>query len=96
MAEETLQITPLFVGLTRPAMLFGVTQTFWVLSGLPCLMLFIITMKPLLALGIYLSAYTIGLIGCWHDPFIFSIWLGKLERVCPNRRYWGCNSYDPS
>jgi type IV secretory pathway VirB3-like protein len=77
-------------------MLFGVTQTFFVLSALPAFAAFILWMKPLWAFGLYGILYFFGLWGCWYDPFIFNIALGQCERVCPNRRYWGCNSYDPS
>lgn len=87
---------PLFVGLTRPPMIFGVTQTFLVLSFMPCMIFFIITYNLIFAAAIYLVLHLFGYICCYKDTFTFHILLGKLELVCPNRSYWGCNSYDPS
>lgn len=93
---SALTVTPLFVGLTRPAMLFGVTQTFWVFSSVPCWMFFIVTVKPIFTLLMMFSFYLLGFLGTCYDPFLFTIVLGRLERISRHQFYWGCNSYDPS
>jgi type IV secretion system protein VirB3 len=93
--EEALRVYSLFIGLKRPAMIFGVTQTFFVLSFLPCVIFFMVTMNIALALVGYLLLHLLGFICCYNDPFTFNILLGKYELVCPNRALWGCNSYDP-
>lgn len=96
MQKQTLRHYPLFVGLTRPPMIFGVTQTFLIFSFMPCMILFFLTKNILLAAGTYVIAHVAGMVCCWKDQFIFDVLLGKYELTCPNRDYWGCNSYDPS
>lgn len=96
MEQEELRIYPLFVALTRKPMTWGVTQTFFVLNIMPCTILFLITKNILLALGLFGIFHVFGMICCWQDENFFEIILGKLELSCPNRRLWGCNSYDPN
>lgn len=94
--QNELHQYPLFVALTRAPMIMGVTLTFFVLSLVPCMILFLITKNIIVAGGIFLLLYVVGVVFCHHDEHFFEILLGKLELSCPNRKLWGCNSYDPS
>jgi type IV secretory pathway VirB3-like protein len=95
MQQTELRSYPLFLALTRAPMTMGVTQTFFVINFVPCMVLFLVTMNILLAIGIFAIFHVFGMVCCWKDERFFEILLGKFEFICPNRSYWGCNSYDP-
>jgi len=87
---------PLFLGLTRPAMLWGVPQPVFVLNGMASMIGFLIfnSFYPLFIGAPVLqgAAYLL----CLKEPRIFDLWLIKARFLrCLNRRYWGANSYDP-
>jgi type IV secretion system protein VirB3 len=100
------QAYPLFVALTRPPMVMGVTQTFFILNLMLSLILFLGGLKmvpfavlPIFALSLLLLFFGLHLTGamcCKKEPYFFELWSGKLELICPNRLLWKCNSYDPS
>lgn len=94
MKKQELRTYPLFMALTRQPMLLGVTQTFFVISFIPCMVLFLVSMNILIAGGFFVILHLVGMACCWKDECFFDILLGKFELTCPNRRYWGCNSYD--
>jgi type IV secretion system protein VirB3 len=84
----------LFVALTRPQMLFGVTFGFLIANAVITTELFLIFRSPWVLL-VALLAHAIGWLGCLRDPRIFDLWIVKVQR-CPrikNHRIWGCNSY---
>jgi type IV secretion system protein VirB3 len=92
---EGLQADPLFVGLTRPPMLFGVSYTFTVLNGIGCMIAYIVTnefryfamMFPIHALGYYI---------CSKEPLFIELFKVRAEKCsrCRNKLYHGANSYD--
>ncbi len=93
--EATLDISPLFVGLTRPPMLFGVTFDYLGISLMIALCGFILFSSPLY-LGLYLPLHVVGVLACAIDHNIFRLLLKKLECLnVPNKRIWGCQSYAP-
>lgn len=84
----------LFVALTRPQMLFGVTYGYLVANGVITTELFLI-LKSIWVLAFAVLLHVVGWLGCLRDPRIFDLWLVKVQR-CPrvrNYRIWGCNSY---
>lgn len=85
---------PLFVALTRTPMLMGVSQTFLVLSFIPCFLFLLITKAVVTSVVCFFVLYVAGVIGCLKDERFFDLLLGNLQLGCPNRHYWGCNSYD--
>lgn len=91
---ESLDRDLLFVGLTRPQMLFGVTYSYAIANSIITTELFLL----LKAVWVLLAAVIIHLVGtaaCLRDPRIFDLWLVKVQR-CPRvRNYsrWRCNSY---
>jgi len=90
------QIDPVFLGLTRPAMLCGVTQSFFVINVALCMIAFLGagSFLPLFAGGPILHG--IGYLACIKDSRIFDIWLIKARFMkCRNRAFWQAASYDP-
>jgi type IV secretion system protein VirB3 len=90
------QTDPVYLGLTRPAMLCGVTQSFFVINAALCMIGFLGTgsFLPLL-LGAPLL-HGIGYLACLRDARTFDIWLVKARFLrCLNRAHWLANSYDP-
>ena len=87
---------PLFLGLTRPAMVWGVPQPLFVLNGMLSMIAFLATdsFYPLV-LGAPLI-HALAYVACLKDVRIFDLWLTKARFLrCVNRRYWGAASYDP-
>jgi type IV secretion system protein VirB3 len=86
----------LFVALTRPQMLLGVTYGFPIGNAIVTTELFLL-FKSAWVLGVALVLHLIGWLACLKDPRFFDVWLVKAQR-CPrvrNFRYWRCNSYRP-
>ena len=94
--EESVTTDPLFVGLTRPTMVFGVQFEAFVINGMFTAVVFLATGNPLyLAIGLPVHgiAYAISL----NEPRAFSLfflWLMSKSK-CQNRGYWKVNSYSP-
>jgi len=93
---RTLGIDPLFLGLTRPAMVWGVPQPIFVINGMVSMIAFLVSHSflPLLIGGplIHGLAYAV----CLKEVRTFDLWMTKVRfRRCINRRYWGAASYDP-
>ena len=88
---------PVFLGLTRPAMFWGVTHSFFVLNLIVCLIGFL-GAHSWLALILAIPVHCLGYLACLSDPRIFdlmSVRASKCSR-CPNRRFWYGTSYDLS
>lgn len=93
--EEALTINPLFVGLTRPPMMFGVTMDYLGISVMISLCGFILFSSPLYLLT-YLPLHVVGSIACAIDHNIFRLLFKKLDCLnVPNKRLWSCQSYEP-
>lgn len=95
MHDEKLMLSPLFSGLTRPAMTMGITLDYLAISAMVTLCFFIVGNNPLYGL-VYIPLHIIGWILCRIDPFIFNLLFRRAECVyCPNKSLWGCASYEP-
>lgn len=91
----TLKLDPLFVGLTRPTLLFGVSQSFVVLNALACLGYFVMT-SDLKALIFLVFSHMVGYIICSKEPLFIELYMIKMQKCnkCHNKLYHGTNSYD--
>lgn len=91
---DTLDRDVLFVGLTRPQMLLGVTYGFAVANAVVTTELFLIFKSPWVLLAALLIHF-VGMVACLRDPHIFDLWLVKVRRCprIPNYRLWRCNHY---
>lgn len=86
----------LFVGLTRPQMLLGVTYPYAIANAIVTTELFLVFRSVWVLVGAVV-VHLIGWLACLRDPHIFDLWLTKVQR-CPrvrNYRLWRCNSYRP-
>jgi type IV secretion system protein VirB3 len=86
---------PLFVGLTRPTMIFGVSIQYAMLNMMISVIFFIQTS------GIYIifiagCMHLLGYIACFKEPRFMQIYLNKMSKCnqCRNRSFYGANSYD--
>lgn len=86
---------PLFVGLTRPPLIFGVSIEYAMLNMMICVMYFIQTSSvKIIFIGILVHG--IGYVVCLKEPRFMKLFLLKLGKFndCPNKSYYGANSYD--
>ena len=99
MAETgELEVDMLFLGLTRPAMLFGVGYTVVMANFLVCMFYFILTseFKGFAALPII---HGIAYLASQKEPLFLELFMLKQQRCnkCKNKYYHGmANSYDVS
>jgi type IV secretion system protein VirB3 len=85
---------PLFVGLTRPAMIFGVSLKFAAVNMMVSSMLFI-QGGGIIVVAIALCLHIIGYILCFKEPKCIELFLTKISKCnqCPNKFFYGANSY---
>ena len=86
----------LFLGLTRPAMFLGVTQSFFVINGLLNTILFL-ALNSFLPLIVFLPLlHGLGYLACLRDARTFDLWFAYAKHCtkCRNKRFWDANSYD--
>ncbi len=98
MSSERLQSDPLFQGLTRPTMIFGVSFMFFVLNGMISMVCFINLQDFKIILLIAPSIHLLGYIICLKEPRAVEMFIVKLQKgyKCLNRPFHGYqNSYDP-
>lgn len=86
----------LFLALTRPAMVWGVTYSAVVINLVLTGMIFVWT-GNLLALLAGGPVHVVGYIACLREPRRFDLWSVRLRRClpAPTRFFWGGNSYRP-
>ncbi len=93
-----LQSDPLFQGLTRPAMFWGVDYRFFVANAFISMLVFINTQKGMLVAFIAVSLYILAFIICAKEPRIMDMVIVKQKKGfrCMNKRtiHGGANSYD--
>ena len=91
----SLTLDPLFVGLTRPPLFFGVSMSFSMLNMMVCVLYYIQTANLIVVLvgsGLHLIGYII----CFKEPLFIELFLMKSQKCnkCKNKFYHGANSYD--
>ena len=86
---------PLFLGLTRPPMIFGVTYPFAVLNGFSCMAAYIVTtdFKWFIAMPFF---HGIAYLICLKEPLAIELMMVKGSKCtkCRNKGFHGANSYD--
>lgn len=90
-----LQNDPLFVGLTRPTLIFGVSLQYAMLNMVVCGVYFIQT-SSLYSIFIGIIVHIIGYVLCFKEPRFMELYMIKFGKFnqCPNSSYYGANSYD--
>lgn len=96
MSTGSIQTDQLFKGLTRPAMLFGVSYMFAILNVLICLLIFINSNDLGVILLMLPGIHGLGYIASAKEPLFIELFMVKLGKCskCLNRFYHGANSYD--
>ena len=93
----TIGTDSLFLGLTRPPMLFGVSYTFAALNGIASLLAFIVTSNFFYLLILLPAIHLCCWFLCLKEPRAMELFIAKSTkcRVCKNRmHHGGTNSYD--
>ena len=89
---------PLFIGATRPSMLWGVTYSAVMLNAMCIMELFLLT-KNLLILLLAAPIHGVCVLLCARDARFFDLMLlsGRtwLPAFLANLRYWKASSYSP-
>jgi len=95
---DGLSVDPLFVGLTRPAMKWGVTYTALLLNSVLAMELFLLS-QNLLTLGIVLPIHGLCMLVCARDARYFELGILCLQTRIPalfqTLRWWHAASYSP-
>ena len=89
-----LSVDPLFVGLTRPTLIFGVSTSFAMVNMMVSIVYFIQT-SSFMIVPIAGAIHLVGYILCFKEPRFMEIYLNTLSKCnqCKNRSYYGANSY---
>jgi type IV secretion system protein VirB3 len=88
---------PLFLGLTRPPLLFGVSYTFAALNGIFSLLAFVFTESFFYLLILLPGLHMVAWFICLKEPRAIELFIAKYSKcnICYNRLYHGgTNSYD--
>jgi type IV secretion system protein VirB3 len=97
--NQGLTADTLFVGLTRPSMLFGVTYSAMIINVVLTMEAFIVT-KNLLWLVSFIPIHGLFYLVCLYEPRffdLFQLW-GKthgIALIAGNVRFWKANSHSP-
>ena len=85
---------PLFLGLTRPTMIFGVGIQYAMVNMMICVTIFIQISSPYI-IAIAAIVHLIGYLLYFKEPRFMEIHLNKMAKCnqCPNKSYYGANSY---
>ena len=93
--SEGLTNDPLFVGLTRPTLIFGVSMQYamvnMIISGI-----YYIQTSSIKSILIGAVVHIIGYILCFKEPRFMELYMHKLGKFNqnPTKSYYGANSYD--
>ena len=93
---QSLEHSSLFVGLTRPPLLFGVSYNFAILNMMLC-MIFYVFYSDFRYLAAMFPIHCIGYYICLKEPLFIEL-LNVRSQKCPftfNKIFHGGNSYDP-
>ncbi|MDD2840098.1 MAG: VirB3 family type IV secretion system protein [Rickettsiales bacterium] len=97
MASGRIGNDSLFLGLTRPSMILGVTYIFAGMNALASLMLFVLTSNFVYLLVVLPTLHGIAYLICLKEPLTLEMLIMKTSNFmkCKNRSFYeGTNSYD--
>ena len=94
--KGSLTTDPVFKGLTRPAMLFGVGFTFAGLNVVISVASYIMTKNLIFLLVLLPTVHIIGYVISFSEPLFLELFLIRNSKCskCKNKSYHGVNSYD--
>jgi type IV secretion system protein VirB3 len=87
---------PLFVGLTRPTMIFGVSFKFFFLNFFLSLISYI-NFPGFTVIFVAISLHILGYVLCFKEPLFLELYIMRSQKCMRsvNKLYHGANSYDP-
>jgi type IV secretion system protein VirB3 len=97
MAGGKIGSDSLFLGLTRPSMIFGVTYVFAGMNALTSLMLFVMTSNFFFLLIVLPLLHGVAYLICLKEPLTLEMLIMKASNFskCRNKSFYeGTNSYD--
>lgn len=97
MAGGKLKADPLFQGLTRPAMMLGVSYLYFILNFCFVMVIYINTANFVILLVAFPVTHGIGYLICMKEPRAIELFTLKSSKTpsCKNRVFHGhTNSYD--
>lgn len=92
-----IKVDPLFLGLTRPPMLFGVSYMFALFNGLICMLGYIVTVDFKFLIAMF-PIHAIGYYICSKEPLFIELFQVRAQKCSKSKNKFihGANSYDPS
>jgi len=93
---QDVYIDPLFVGLTRPATMWGIPYNAFVIEFIGTTLIFLAIGNPLY-LALAIPIHGLLYLASASDPGVFSsmfMWI-KTNGRCRNSRFWGAASFSP-
>lgn len=93
---QDIYIDPLFVGLTRPATMWGVPYFGFVIEFMVTVIVFLAVGNPLYLL-LVVPVHGIMYLVTANDPGVFDsilVWMKTIGR-CMNKGFWGAASFSP-
>ena len=90
----SLNSDPLFVGLTRPTLIFGVSVQYAMVNMMVSIVYFIQT-SSFKIIPVALAIHLLGYLLCFKEPRFMEIYINRANKCnqCPNKGYYGANSY---
>ncbi len=85
---------PLFIGLTRPSMIFGVSVEYAMLNIMASITVFI-QKASIYILLVAAIVHLIGYLLCFQEPKFMQLYMNYFAKCnqCSNKSYYGANSY---
>lgn len=86
---------PLFIGMTRPPMIAGVTFLFMGMNAFTVAFIYVIAKNPLILL-LMLPIHGVGYLLCLKDPRLLDVIVKRAQKSSgvPNVKYWAGKSYE--
>lgn len=94
--DVLIQVDPLFVGMTRPATVWGVPYTAVAIESMLVAIIFLAVGNPLYLL-LVLPMHGVLYLVAATDPGVFDtmqLWM-QTSAKCLNRRFWGAATFAP-
>ena len=91
-----MRTDPLFLGMTRPPLVWGVSFSAFVLNVVASTMVFL-ALSDLRGFLVFPLVHVLAYLLCLRDPRIFDLLAVRVSRTppVPNARFWGAKSYAP-
>lgn len=94
MDDDSLDISPIFKALSRPAMIMGVDYDYFFISSMLLMLVFIYS-GNFLSFLLFFPLHLVGWILCRIDPHIFRLISARATiGAVKNKKLWQCQSYE--